>query len=240
MQNQRIASLRKTYDQWLRNTDWDLVSPINLDGLKAVPVRLDLPHIVPAAGSDEVEMDWLHKELKRQCELQGGQYGYGGYLERRTVYSAANYESVEEGRIRRRNLHLGFDLWTFEAGVPVFAPLAGRVHSLQDNDLLRDYGPTIILEHNPVAGLVFYTLYGHLSCESLVFRPGQIIEAGAIIGEVGELSVNGGWVPHLHFQVILDIDNRVGDFPGVGFADERDWWAKCCPDPARYFGVTLI
>ncbi|MEO0787525.1 MAG: peptidoglycan DD-metalloendopeptidase family protein [Bacteroidota bacterium] len=235
MDQAQVSQRRLAYDQWMAKRLDKLVSPIDLSELKAVPVHLDLPHIIPAPDSEQVEMDWLHDELFQQCRQQDGQYGYGGYLEKRTVYSAANYESVVNGQIRRRNLHLGFDMWTFEAGTIVYAPLAGRVHSLQDNDLPRDYGPTIILEHEPLPGLIFYTLYGHLSRASLALVPGQEIQPGDPIAAVGELSVNGGWVPHLHFQVILDLGGRIGDFPGVGYADEQELWAERCPDPKAYF-----
>ncbi|MEO6446181.1 MAG: aminotransferase class III-fold pyridoxal phosphate-dependent enzyme, partial [Gemmatimonadaceae bacterium] len=44
--------------------------------------------------------------------------------------------------------------------------------------------------------------------------------------------VNGGWPPHLHFQVICDLLGREGDFPGVARARERAVWLSLCPDPA--------
>jgi murein DD-endopeptidase MepM/ murein hydrolase activator NlpD len=48
------------------------------------------------------------------------------------------------------------------------AVLAARwfVHSFNYNTGLGDYGPTIILEHK-IEDHKFYTLYGHLSLESI-------------------------------------------------------------------------
>jgi hypothetical protein len=50
---------------------------------------------------------------------------------------------------------------------PVYAPLDGRVHSFNNNTAHLDYGPAIILEHQTDGGERFYTLFGHLSPDSL-------------------------------------------------------------------------
>src|SRR5678815_566901 len=56
--------------------------------------------------------------------------------------------------------------------------------------------------------------------------------AGARVGAMGDVRVNGGWPPHLHFQVITDLFGRVGDFPGVARPREREVWLSVSPDPA--------
>jgi 4-aminobutyrate aminotransferase-like enzyme len=48
---------------------------------------------------------------------------------------------------------------------------------------------------------------------------------------VGDLDVNGGWPPHLHFQLISDLLDRDGEFPGVARADQRAVWKSLSPDP---------
>ncbi|MCV6900890.1 peptidoglycan DD-metalloendopeptidase family protein, partial [Escherichia coli] len=71
-------------------------------------------------------------------------------------------------------------------GSEVFAVCDGRVHSFANNAAERDYGPTIILEHNVSEDLTYYTLYGHLSISSIVnLKKGQLIKKGAVIGYVG-------------------------------------------------------
>ena len=37
----------------------------------------------------------------------------------------------------------------------------------------------------------------------------------AVIARIGTTAENGGWPPHLHFQLITDLLDRHGDFPGV-------------------------
>jgi hypothetical protein len=48
---------------------------------------------------------------------------------------------------------------------------------------------------------------------------------------VGPYPENGDWPPHLHFQLITDMQGRWGDFPGVAPPSEREYWAALCPDP---------
>ncbi len=157
----------------------------------------------------------------------------GGYDEDRAIYAGEAFTSGDEPR----TLHLGLDI-AAPARTEVFAPLAGMVHSFHDNAAAYDYGPTIILEHTVAADLTFHTLYGHLSCESLAaLRPGRIFGAGQAIATLGTPEVNGNWPPHLHFQVILDIGEWRGDFPGVFRKSQRDYWRLVCPDPRPLLGV---
>ncbi len=95
-------------------------------------------------------------------------------------------------------------------GTPVLAPLDGRVASVADNAGEGDYGPTVILEHRAGPdGDVFYTLYGHLARASVQsLGEGQPVMRGMPIAAVGAPPENGGWPPHLHFQIITDINSQ--------------------------------
>lgn len=160
-------------------------------------------------------------------EDAGATYGIGGYNERRGWYARGEQFSQAD---EVRSIHLGVDLWV-PAGMPVFAPFDAVVHSAQDNALFGDYGPTIILTHT-LEGETFYSLYGHLSRESLIgIAPGAVIQQGARIGTIGAPPFNGDWPPHLHFQLIVDMLGKVGDYPGVAAASERERYLALCPDP---------
>jgi peptidoglycan LD-endopeptidase LytH len=81
--------------------------------------------------------------------------------------------------------------------------------------------------------LTVFTLYGHLSRESLKgLETGKPIAAGEQIATLGAPEVNGGWATHLHFQVMLDLGGYAGDYPGVCKASEREAWLRACPDPS--------
>jgi murein DD-endopeptidase MepM/ murein hydrolase activator NlpD len=154
-------------------------------------------------------------------------YGIGGYMENRTIY--AHSPLFNSGEVQRRH-HLGVDIWA-QAGTAIYAPLAGRVHSFKDNDNFGDYGPTLILEHE-LDGLKLYSLYGHLSRASLkTLSVGQPVAAGQKIANLGATDENGHWPPHLHFQLMFEIEGKEGDYPGVCSYDEKEKYRANIPDP---------
>jgi murein DD-endopeptidase MepM/ murein hydrolase activator NlpD len=122
------------------------------------------------------------------------------------------------------------DLW-ITAGTPVFAPLDATVRSFKNNLNFGDYGPTIILEHK-IQGVKFYTLYGHLSLESIAnLKVGQTLIRGEQFATLGDANVNGDYPPHLHFQIIRDIQGFKGDYPGVCSKKDLQFYLNNCPDP---------
>ena len=158
---------------------------------------------------------------------QAATVGVGGYLENRVIYRRSPHFDAET---EPRSLHLGLDLWV-PAGTPVAAPLPATVHSLADNAHFGDYGPTVLLRHE-LEGTEFFTLYGHLTRTNLVdLWPGKAVAAGEVFAHVGPYPENGDWPPHLHLQLIVDMQGRVGDFPGVAAPSERARWAAVCADP---------
>ena len=164
--------------------------------------------------------------INQQLQQQNASIGKGGYLENRSVYKRSTHFDGAEPR----TLHLGVDLWT-AAPTPLYAPLAGTIHSFQDNKGFGNYGPTLILQHQ-YQNTTYFTLYGHLSRNSLAnYAVGDNIKAGHYIGETGQPHENGNWPVHLHFQVITDMLNGFGDFAGVAPLSEQAYWATLCPDP---------
>jgi 4-aminobutyrate aminotransferase-like enzyme len=163
--------------------------------------------------------------------------GIGKYKETRPVYTSdAFLEKSNEGP-RWRTVHIGIDVF-MQAGTAVFAPLAGTVHSFQNNASDRNYGPTIILEHQVSPELTFYTLYGHLSLDSLDgLSKGMAVEKGQKIASIGPRPINGDWPPHLHFQIALDLLGYEGDFPGVAFPSEQKVWTSLSPNPNLLIGI---
>ena len=103
-----------------------------------------------------------------------------------------------------------------------------------------NYGYTLILKHSPEGMAPFYTLYGHLGQSILeTWKPGDSVKAGTKLGVLGTSSENGNWPPHLHFQVMLDLLEQNGDFPGVAFPEEAATWMSICPDPVWISGLRV-
>lgn len=165
-----------------------------------------------------------------------GRLRYGGYGERRSVYSRSPHfgSTADESSAERvRDIHLGLDVWA-ETGTPVRALWAGEVVTSFDNQGLGDYGPTLILRHEHL-GECWHSLYGHLSRESLHAMPvGTLLSQGQIIAHLGAEEENGGWPPHVHFQLIIDLEEGATDHPGVCSADDWEAYSANCPDPTPF------
>ncbi len=178
--------------------------------------RPDMP-----AFSDRAFDDWF--------AAQGVDYGLGSYGERRTVYQSAQF--ADAASPERRAVHTGIDVFA-PALTPVYAPLAGQVKYLCYNADPLDYGYTLILEHK-AAGASFFSLYGHLSASlTQLLSVGAQVVAGQHIADLGDWHENGGWAPHLHFQIMTDmLDQTGGNFYGVGHESLWDVWSSICIDP---------
>jgi murein DD-endopeptidase MepM/ murein hydrolase activator NlpD len=88
-----------------------------------------------------------------------------------------------------RGFHSGLDI-SANTGVPIRAPMAGRVISATWSDVFGNY---VVLSHHSN----YRTLYGHLSV--IRTKPGAYVRLGEIIGEAGNTGQSTG--SHLHFQV---------------------------------------
>ncbi len=175
-------------------------------------------------GNTEKFTLWVNQQL----DTNNCKYGIGGYMEHRTIY--AGIPLFDDGVDEPRFLHLGLDIWG-KAGTAVYAALAGKVHSFRDNNNLGDYGPTIILEHD-LDGIKLYSLYGHLNRACLTgLSVGMPVKISQQIANLGDMDENGQWPPHLHFQLMFDMEGKYGDYPGACRYSEKEIYLKNVPDP---------
>lgn len=167
--------------------------------------------------------DWIVDLLYKN----NARYGIGGYNEHRTIYGRSkHFDELDEPR----RLHLGVDIWG-PAGTPIYNCYEATVHSFCFNDNFGDYGATIVLRYE-IDGVVFFALYGHLNLASLEgLYEGKPIPKGEMFAKFGIPTENGFWPPHLHFQLILDMEGKKGDYPGVCQFSKRAAYLQNCPDP---------
>ncbi len=156
-------------------------------------------------------------------------YGVGRYDEkRRGMYTAALFGG-------ERDVHMGVDL-AAPVGEPVYAFWAGEVHRFGYNGAPGDYGHTLVTRH-VVKGRELWALHGHLAARSLEGRfEGQRLERGEVIAWVGDRHENGGWNPHLHFQLSL-VRPEVADLPGAVSDADRSRALEIYPDPRLVLGA---
>jgi len=167
--------------------------------------------------------------INNYLSKNNAEVAYGGYLEKRNLYDRSDY-FMNQTEENKRNIHLGIDLWS-EANTKVLAVLDGEIHSFKYNDNYGDYGPTIILKHK-IENQIFYSLYGHLTLSSIEnIKVGDKFKQGSAIGFLGSSDVNGEYAPHLHFQIIRNMQENFGDYAGVSSVKDLDFYKENCPNP---------
>ena len=224
---------------WLARNQSSFAPLLDVDLRSRPCLVLDLSIASPVISGDERENaePKLTRRVFDAIHAAGVEIGVGRYDEPRLLYTSSFFAGSGELLDERRTVHIGLDLFA-EAGTPVYAPLDGVVHAFADNHAPLDYGPLIILRHETDEGTEFFTLYGHLSRESLVgLHPGKRIVRGERIGTMGAPEVNVGWTPHVHFQLIVDLLGMGIDYPGVARASQRAVWRSLSPDPNLIVGI---
>ncbi|MET3792248.1 aminotransferase class III-fold pyridoxal phosphate-dependent enzyme [Aquamicrobium terrae] len=204
-------------------------------------VDLDDAEVVSLAVEDSIlpenPFDLRADEARRLTGAVDDRIRLGRYGEPRLVYTDRAFRKGPWKASNRRTVHMAVDIFA-PAGQAVHAPLAGKVAMVEYRANPLDYGGVVIMEHRTGAGEVFYALYGHLDpavCDSL--KVGDEVAAGAVFAKLGAPQGNGGWEPHLHFQLALTLDGMGHDWPGV--ADPDDWvlWRALCPNPAALLNL---
>lgn len=199
-------------------------TPIDLSKANKVLDTFDI-------SSSQAWESYINNYLKKHNK----KVAFGGYIETRGIYNRSDYFN-NQNLETERNIHLGLDLW-IDAGTSVLAAFNGEIHSFKDNTNFGDYGPTIILKHH-LDGFEFYTLYGHLSRESLTnLKVGAKVQQGEAIGQLGKAEVNGDYAPHLHFQIIIDLQGNVGDYPGVCSLKDLEFYKENTFNPEIVLGL---
>jgi 4-aminobutyrate aminotransferase-like enzyme/Ser/Thr protein kinase RdoA (MazF antagonist) len=178
----------------------------------------------------------LTKAIEAEVQEVDAEVAIGRYDEPRLLYTAKMFARDHTLTAERRTIHIGLDLFA-EAGTPVHAPLEGVVAAFANNTDVLDYGPVLVLRQD-LDGVTFYTLYGHLSLESLQGKQkGQRIAKGEAFATLGAAPINGNWPAHLHFQIMVDDLGLATDFPGVAYPIEREVFKALCPDPNLIVGL---
>jgi murein DD-endopeptidase MepM/ murein hydrolase activator NlpD len=164
----------------------------------------------------------------------------GVWTQPETEFSVGRYDEVRPNLYNtdlfggERNVHIGIDIGG-PVGTPCMAFMDGLISHFGYNPEDGDYGNVLITEHE-IDGFPVWALYGHLSKTSIEGKQiGQRIEAGEVIAWFGEYEENGGWEPHLHFQLSL-IKPDTHDMPGVVAPEDRERALNDYPDPRLVLG----
>jgi len=178
---------------------------------------------------DTSDCHQLHEYLDRCREDLGAAVLYGGYEEQRSIYDRSD---IFSHTTRRRNVHMGLDVWV-TSGTSVVAIADGTIYGHGINHGLGNYGPTIVIKHRCTVRGEFYALYGHLD-DIYRGKVGDAVQVGQHIAHIGTPAVNGDYPPHLHLQIIINMEGNYYDYPGVYTREDVPKIRKNCPDPMTY------
>ena len=204
--------------------------------------------------NDVSSFDYLPADLRQRClarQADTVHHYIGRYDENRmAMYSSALFVDDTTNTIQDfsglRTLHVGLDI-DGPAGTPVYAVCAGTIHQVGKNPALGDYGNVVVIQHEiPPANKTnndaatprtFYALYGHLDDATVAqWNVGNAVAAGAVVGRMGALHENGGWLmPHVHFQLSV-APPATHDLPGVVAVADRARALWEYPDPRWVLG----
>lgn len=225
--------------RWLASQSQTAAPVLDTDLRSSPCVVFDLSVGSTFLGADPgaADADNLQETISRRMKEANAPVGIGRYDEARLLYTSPLFRSSDSPIEERRTIHLGIDLFA-APGTEVHAALDGVVHAVAINTAPLDYGPLVILRHATNDGQEFFTLYGHLARNVVdELRVGERIACGEKFASIGHSGENGGWAPHLHFQIILDLLDLGADFPGVARASQRGVWTSLSPDPNLLLGI---
>lgn len=224
-----------SFTQWAKKQELGfktLFPSLNKD--KVHPLDLSLSSTWLCHESDFNNLDWFDFQLAQLQKANPHSLIGGGYLEVRPLYTSADYDKMGNDGPESRCMHLGVDFWV-PAQTPVHAIFSGELVYAFNDEGSKKFGGLVILRHQ-IEECEFYTLYGHLSLESITqLTPGDFINQGSKIGVIGNSKENGHWSPHLHFQILLSLLDYGTAIPGVAFYNEKKVWRSLCPDPNLFF-----
>jgi len=234
-----ISESAARVEAWLADRR-DSFAPVMGESLADAPV-CSLAVGDSVLPTDPTDLTGEESDRLVPAALSGEALYVGHYLEPRLVYTSSGYLTGASAVQGRRTMHIGIDLFA-PAGRAVFAPLDGIVEESVNRDGHQDYGGTLVLRHETDAGDRFYSLYGHLDPASITgLAAGDTVSAGQRIAALGASGVNGGWQPHLHFQLAHLLPDETGaaahDWPGVADPDDLAFFAALYPNPADLLGL---
>jgi len=181
----------------------------------------------------------VRRLLRLNATQRCARWDVGKYDERRAgMYTTSLFENdtnAIDGYAGVRDVHIGLDVGG-PVGTPVYAPADGVVHAFGYNEAPGDYGHVVVTEH-AVGGHRVWMLFGHLDASTPAFkRVGARVRRGDRVGAFGDVHENGGWPPHLHFQLSL-VEPSTHDMPGVVSVAQRDQALRDYPDPRLVAGM---
>jgi murein DD-endopeptidase MepM/ murein hydrolase activator NlpD len=190
-------------------------------------------------------VDWSKHEFRPVVRLPDEytvlDLSSGTWTPPKAKYSVGKYDEVRPNMYNTelfggtRLIHMGIDIGG-PVGTPCMAFADGEVSHFGYNPEPGDYGNVVITKHD-IGGTPVWALYGHMNAASIEGKSArQRVSSGEEIAWFGARHENGGWEPHLHFQLSL-VEPETHDLPGVVAPEDREQALLDYPDPRLVLGT---
>lgn len=157
-------------------------------------------------------------------------WSVSGYLEKRAVI-LKNYPQMV---LQERFYHLGIDI-NAPCATKLSAPFDSEVVLSEYEQGEGNYGGVIVLKcQTQPNAQPFYLLFGHLNPDSLP-DIGNVIKAGEVFAELGNMNQNGNWYYHTHLQVLTQKAFDEG-WASKGYCKKSEIATidEFCPNPFKF------
>jgi murein DD-endopeptidase MepM/ murein hydrolase activator NlpD len=138
-----------------------------------------------------------------------------------------------------RKHHNGVDIWQGGATTYLEACFDGKVVAVKPNNDPNSSGHSIIVQSTVMGKKVTWT-YFHMVPGSIKVKKGQKIEAGTIVGKMGESGFATGkhvhweiWAGHLKSQPLAGFNTGKGYYDPMKFMEATISWEKAHAEAAK-------
>jgi len=155
----------------------------------------------------------LHRRYRANCS-------FGGWFEDRSILWNGHYMAAGCA------YHFGVD-FSVPEGSRVYSPTAGTVvETWQDTDTSGGWGGRLVIRLKPRLFLIL-AHFGRIRVVT-----GETIRTGKLLGNIGGVTNNGHWFPHLHAQLVRGSVEGVDGYGKFSLKNQRKY-----PDPFTLWPV---
>ena len=149
------------------------------------------PYINQIIAMNQSELDQF---IKSEQEAMGVMWSISGDREQRqSLYSSF--------ALKEPFVHIAIDM-IVPAGTPLFAPFDCEVLRTEYDKAWEGNGGFGGWLQMEVVGRGYYIMVGHLKHGKYLPGVGEVVKAGHQFATTGDMTENGGWFEHAHFQIL--------------------------------------
>ncbi len=142
------------------------------------------------------------------------------------------YTKPQTNTFNAPTIHLGIDLF-LKPKTSIYVPIKGTLVNIIQDKHSSKQNYTVILEHRfGSSNQRFYTLYKNLDEKTVEnYESGKQFFKGELLGFSGDVENKDIPLSYVHFQISLDLFEKIDPVPSVINSKQKDIWLSLCPNP---------